>query len=64
MHASTDLVTIRWSRLPEVRRIAPEFYNSLRAHQSWTALLLRFLRDQRVSLFSRAVRDPVEARPR
>jgi sphingolipid delta-4 desaturase len=58
-----DLVTIPWSRLPQIRRIAPEFYESLHAHQSWTALLVRFLSDRRVSLFSRAVREPMEARP-
>ena len=40
-----DIVTIPWSRLPQVRRIAPEFYDGLHAYTSWTALLVRFLRD-------------------
>ena len=40
-----DLVTIPWSRLPQVRRIAPEFYEGLHAYTSWTALLVRFVRD-------------------
>jgi sphingolipid delta-4 desaturase len=51
-----DLLTIPWSRLPDVRRIAPEFYDDLHAHRSWTALLVAFLRDRRITLFSRVVR--------
>jgi len=51
-----DLVSIPWSRLPRVRATAPEFYEPLRAHYSWTALLVSFLRDRQVTLFSRIVR--------
>jgi sphingolipid delta-4 desaturase len=51
-----DLITIPWSRLPRVRGLAPEFYDSLNAHRSWTRLLVTFLRDPRVTLFSRVVR--------
>ena len=51
-----DLVSIPWARLPLVRAAAPEFYDTLRAHHSWTALLLAFLSDRRVTLFSRVVR--------
>ena len=51
-----DLITIPWSRLPTVRRIAPEFYERLDAHLSWTKLLFAFIRDRHVSLFSRVVR--------
>ena len=51
-----DLITIPWSRLPRVRRIAPEFYERLDAHQSWTKLLIAFIRDRHITLFSRVVR--------
>jgi sphingolipid delta-4 desaturase len=51
-----DLITIPWSRLPEVRRIAPEFYDGLHAYQSWTALLVRFLTDRDITLFRYIVR--------
>ena len=51
-----DLMTIPWSRLPRVRAAAPEFYDHLYAHRSWTRLLLRFLRDRNVTLFNRIVR--------
>ena len=37
-----DIVTIPWSRLPQVRRIAPEFYDGLHSYTSWTSLLSAF----------------------
>jgi len=51
-----DIVTIPWSRLPQVRRIAPEFYEGLHAYQSWTGLLVRFLRDRDITLFTYIIR--------
>ena len=51
-----DFPSVPWNRLPQLRRIAPEAYASLRAHYSWTWLLLRFLFDQELSLYSRLVR--------
>jgi sphingolipid delta-4 desaturase len=51
-----DIVTIPWSRLPQVRRIAPEFYEGLHAYHSWTALLLRFLTNPDITLFRYIIR--------
>jgi sphingolipid delta-4 desaturase len=51
-----DIITVPWSRLPEVRRLAPEFYEGLHAYQSWTALLVRFVRDRNITLFNYIVR--------
>jgi sphingolipid delta-4 desaturase len=51
-----DVITVPWSRLPEVRRLAPEFYEGLHAYQSWTALLVRFVRDRNITLFNYIVR--------
>ena len=51
-----DLVTIPWSRLPQIRRIAPEFYDGLHSYDSWTALLVRFVRDRDITLFRYIVR--------
>jgi sphingolipid delta-4 desaturase len=51
-----DIVTIPWSRLPEVRRIAPEFYENMYSYNSWTALLVRFLTDPDVTLFRYIIR--------
>jgi sphingolipid delta-4 desaturase len=51
-----DMMTIPWPRLPDVRRIAPEFYEGLHSYKSWTALLVRFVRDREITLFSCIVR--------
>lgn len=51
-----DFPSIPWNRLPELKRMAPEFYEPLESHTSWTRLLLRFLFDPRYSLHSRVVR--------
>jgi sphingolipid 4-desaturase/C4-monooxygenase len=52
-----DVMRVPWTRLPKVRQIAPEFYDSLHFHTSWTALLLRFLFDPSLSLYSRMTRS-------
>ena len=49
-HEHHDLAGIPWLHLPRVRRIAPEYYEGLHAHRSWTALLLRFLFDRSMTL--------------
>jgi len=52
-----DLMTVPWSRLPRIRALAPEFYDGLHAHRSWTRLLLRFVFDRTLTLHSRVVRS-------
>ena len=54
-------MTVPWSRLPEVRQIAPEFYEGLHSYDSWTALLVRFLRDRNITLFNYIVRPSRDA---
>lgn len=51
-----DLPSVPWNRLPKIRQAAPEFYNSLMYHTSWTRLVIRFIFDPEISLFSRTVR--------
>jgi sphingolipid delta-4 desaturase len=51
-----DLPVVPWSRLPAVRAGAPEFYDSLYWHPSYTKLLFRFIFDPSITLFSRRVR--------
>lgn len=58
-----DFPLIPWNRLPQVTRIAPEFYRDLPSHGSWTRLLVRFVTDPRQSLWSRTVRPEPDARP-
>ena len=58
-----DLPGVPWNKLPELRRLAPEFYEPLLHHTSYTKVLLRFLFDQEISLYSRLVRgETVESR--
>src|SRR5438034_1056568 len=51
-----DLPSIPWSNLPKLRAVAPEFYDNLKYHTSWTRLLFQFIFDERYSLFSRVER--------
>ncbi|MBC7692627.1 MAG: fatty acid desaturase [Methylotenera sp.] len=51
-----DLVRVPWSKLPELKRMAPEFYDTLYSHSSWTKLLFKFLFDPTVTFDKRVVR--------
>jgi sphingolipid delta-4 desaturase len=51
-----DFPWVPWHRLPLVRAAAPEAYDTLLWHRSWTKLLFRFLFDPGISLWSRVVR--------
>jgi sphingolipid delta-4 desaturase len=53
-----DLMRVPWSRLPRLRKMAPELYEPLKSHSSWTRLWLRFIFDPKLSLYSRMVRNP------
>lgn len=52
-----DLYRVPWVHLPKVKAMAPEFYDPLYAHTSWTKLLLRFIFDPKVDLYARIVRQ-------
>jgi sphingolipid 4-desaturase/C4-monooxygenase len=52
-----DFPSVPWNKLPRIRAIAPEVYDNLSYHTSWTRLLLRFLFDSKLSLFSRMLRQ-------
>jgi sphingolipid delta-4 desaturase len=52
-----DFPSIAWNNLPKLRALAPEFYDSLRSHCSWSRLLFQFLFDRRYTLFSRVERS-------
>jgi len=51
-----DLPSIPWNNLPKLRAMAPEFYDYLKYHTSWTRLLFQFIFDERYSLYSRIER--------
>lgn len=52
-----DFPDISWRHLPALRRAAPEFYDTLKAHPSWLSLFLAFIFDSRYSLYSRVDRS-------
>jgi len=51
-----DFPAVPWNRLPEVRKLVPEVYDELYAHESLTKLWFRFLFDPKISLHRRVVR--------
>lgn len=51
-----DFPAVPWNRLPEIRRIAPEYYNTLQYHTSWAKLVLKFIFNPEYSLYSRVER--------
>jgi sphingolipid delta-4 desaturase len=51
-----DFPSVPWNRLPALRKAAPEAYDSLQSHRSYTRVLVQFLFDPEISLFSRQVR--------
>lgn len=52
-----DFPSIPWNKLPDLKKEAPEYYESLKYHKSWTRLFFRFLFDRNISLYSRIVRQ-------
>lgn len=52
-----DIMTIPWVYLPKLKKLAPEYYNHLMAHQSWTKVLITFLFNKKFDLYSRIVRN-------
>ena len=51
-----DLVKVPWSRLPQVKAMAPEFYDTLDSHSSWGKLLWRFISEPENTLYNRVIR--------
>ncbi len=51
-----DFPSIPWNRLPDIKKTAPEYYDTLKYHTSFVRLFFRFLFDQEISLYSRIVR--------
>lgn len=51
-----DFPSIPWNKLPDLKKEAPEYYDSLKSHNSWTKLFFRFLFDKDISLYMRILR--------
>lgn len=57
-----DFMMVPWSRLPKIKTIAPEYYDSLMHHTSWAKVLWQFIFDPNLTGFSRIVRPDHEER--
>lgn len=59
-----DLPSVPWNNLPKLRAMAPEFYDTLKSHSSWSGLLFQFIFDKRYSVSGRVerLREGSEAR--
>ncbi|GLV36971.1 infertile crescent [Carabus blaptoides fortunei] len=51
-----DFPAVPGSRLPEVKRIAPEYYDNLPQHNSWTSVLYDFVTDPDIGPYARIKR--------
>lgn len=51
-----DFPSVPWNKLPAIKRMAPEAYDTLRYHPSWSRLAWRFVTDPSISLYTRNVR--------
>ena len=52
-----DFMMVPWNNLPKLNKMAPEYYDDLAFHDSYSKLLMRFLFDTNLSLYSRTIRD-------
>jgi len=52
-----DFPNIPWTRLPLLRKIAPEFYEPLVKVDSWPGTIYRFITNPSVTLYSRMKRE-------
>ena len=62
-----DFPDVPWSRLPQLKAMAPEFYDDLKTHKSLSGLLLNFIFDPQFTLYTRvdrsaAARPPIRPR--
>ncbi|MEJ0092542.1 MAG: fatty acid desaturase [Methylocella sp.] len=58
-----DFPDIPWTRLPELKKMAPEFYDDLKTHKSWSGLLVQFIFDPRFTLYTRVDRSAANTPP-
>lgn len=54
-----DFPSIPGSRLPEVRKIAPEYYDNLPCHHSWVKVIWDFIFDPEIGPYARVKRRTV-----
>ena len=55
-----DFPNIPGSRLPELKRLAPEFYDNLPYHDSWVKVIFSYILDSNIGPYSRIKRNNLE----
>ncbi|XP_052768642.1 sphingolipid delta(4)-desaturase DES1-like isoform X2 [Mya arenaria] len=58
-----DFPSIPGSRLPMVRKIAPEYYDNLPCHTSWVKVIWDFVFDPAIGPYARVKRRPIPVNP-
>ncbi|KAL6053423.1 Sphingolipid delta(4)-desaturase DES1-like [Balamuthia mandrillaris] len=58
-----DFPRVPWNLLPSVKKAAPDFYDNLKTHNSYVALLFNFIFNPNFTLRSRVVRNASGSRP-
>lgn len=58
-----DFPSIPGSRLPLVRKIAPEYYDNLPCHTSWVKVIWDFITDPAIGPYARVKRQPIPVNP-
>eukprot|EP00298_Acanthocystis_sp_HF-20_P005199 c15447_g2_i1.p1 GENE.c15447_g2_i1~~c15447_g2_i1.p1 ORF type:complete len:350 (+),score=106.41 c15447_g2_i1:31-1080(+) len=54
-----DFPNIAWTKLPALRKLAPEFYDNLPQHKSWMLVIWKFVTDPNVSAKNRVKRKDI-----
>jgi sphingolipid delta-4 desaturase len=55
-----DFPSVPWTKLPKLRALAPEYYDSIPAHPSWPMVIVNFIRDKEAGMHARAKRLAVK----
>lgn len=58
-----DFPAIPYTRLPEVKRLAPEFYDNIPYHKSWVMATWHFITSDKTSLQNRVMEYTPETHP-
>jgi sphingolipid delta-4 desaturase len=51
-----DFMNVPWNNLPKIKKMFPEMYDNLKSHQSYTGVLMNFIFDKEMNLYSRVVK--------
>jgi len=51
---------VPWTKLPALRKLAPDFYENIPQHKSWPLVIWKFITDPRVSSFNRVKRADLQ----